>query len=98
MYLQLYVYFSLLNAYGLRNICCKFSVNSDSLQRKHKPDHTLRMELIVKYQGKEVLRTYVKEALLPLCADLEQFYLGHMTERLLLQDHPKVFSTYGGEF
>lgn len=62
--------------------------------RKHKLDHTLRMELIVKYQGEEVLRTYVKEALLPLCADLEQFYLAHMTERLLLQDHPKVFSTY----
>jgi hypothetical protein len=56
------------------------------------------MELIVKYQGKEVLRTYVKEALLPLCADLEQFYLGHMTERLLLQDHPQVFSTYLGKF
>ena len=73
-------------------------MNSDSLQRKRKLDHTLRMELIVKYQGKEVLRTYVKEALLPLCADLEQFYLGHMTEKLLLQDHPKVFSTYRGEF
>jgi len=56
------------------------------------------MELIVKYQGTEVLRTYVKEALLPLCTDLEHFCLGHMTEKLLLQDRPKVFSTYRGEF
>jgi hypothetical protein len=56
------------------------------------------MKLIVKYQGKEVLHTYVEEALLPVCADLEQFYLGHVTERLLLQDHSKLFSTYQGEF
>lgn len=73
-------------------------MNSDSLQRKHKPEHTLKMELIVTYQGKEVFHTYVKEALLPLCADLEQFYLEHMTERLLLQDPQKVFSTFQGEF
>jgi hypothetical protein len=87
-----------LNAYCLQIICYKFSVNSDSLQKKHKPGHTMRMELIVTYQGKEVLRTYVKEALFPLCTNLEQFYLGHMTDRLLLQDHPKLFSTYRGEF
>jgi hypothetical protein len=55
------------------------------------------MELIVRYQGTEVLRTFVKEALFPLCADLDQFYLGHMTKKLLLQDHPKLFSTYRGE-
>jgi hypothetical protein len=28
---------------------------------------------------------------------LDQFYLGHMTKKLLLQDHPKLFSTYRGE-
>lgn len=55
------------------------------------------MELIVKYHGTEVLRTYLKEALFPLCADFEHFYLGHITKELMLLDHPKVFGTYRGE-
>jgi hypothetical protein len=73
-------------------------MNTVSLQRKRKSGHALKMELIIKHHGTEVLRTYVKEALFPLCADFKQFYLGHVTEKLLLQNHPKVFGTYQGEF
>jgi hypothetical protein len=73
-------------------------MNTVSLQRKQKSGHTLKLELILKYHGTEVLRTYVTEALLPLCADYKQFCLGHMTEKLLLQNHPKMYTTCRGEF